>query len=514
MAGDDGSRLCHAAAVLLVLCALTDSLTCFSLSGLSKTVKQDEVASVASGMEVKRGSSLFNGKELNSQSAATGNDGLLHIDSDQSDGTGMLEQPSQLGDNMADEAAWRRLNCSLHCGQSKMKLRAMGPGAADLQLDMGNARPLPLTQVPGSCDYSMRQNALGLVLVVPYDGCNVIQEDGNYVLPMSWLGTLVKFTCPMLRSSAPAPPSTTPKPTQQPWTPLYVSDPSSDYYSYLYYCYYMNMMMMMMTPAPTPGAATTTAKPDVTTVTPKPSVEKPPPANPYYYPYYPYYPYPQYPYYTLPNIPVKTAKPTTTAKPITTGPVTSGMTTTAKMTTAEPAVTTKTPQKTPKPYYPSYYPFYPPAGQQMPGDPIYYYQFMQHFYGWPQYPQNPSNPMQTTPPPTLTTVKPVDAVPTIKPTSKPTTVSAPTTTTPCTHTPKPSSGSNPDPVSPYVPYYQLPFAPYLSYNKAGKLPVDQKYMPQAGYKSGLEPRAHPHQGFNYWQPVPWFPLNGQRRSSI
>jgi len=49
----------------------------------------------------------------------------------------MFEQTSQLKDGMANEAAWRRLNLTLHCGRTKMKLKAMGPGAADLQLDKG-----------------------------------------------------------------------------------------------------------------------------------------------------------------------------------------------------------------------------------------------------------------------------------------------------------------------------------------------------------------------------------------
>lgn len=47
----------------------------------------------------------------------------------------MLGQTSQL--ETAQEAAWRRLNPKLYCGQTNMKLKVMGPGAADLQLDMG-----------------------------------------------------------------------------------------------------------------------------------------------------------------------------------------------------------------------------------------------------------------------------------------------------------------------------------------------------------------------------------------
>lgn len=49
----------------------------------------------------------------------------------------MFAQASQLKEVMANEAAWKRLNPTLHCGQTKMKFKAMGPGAVDLQLNIG-----------------------------------------------------------------------------------------------------------------------------------------------------------------------------------------------------------------------------------------------------------------------------------------------------------------------------------------------------------------------------------------
>lgn len=52
---------------------------------------------------------------------------------------GKFKQLSQLGDTVNKEAAWRRLNPHLHCGQNEMKLKVMGPRAADRQLDMGIA---------------------------------------------------------------------------------------------------------------------------------------------------------------------------------------------------------------------------------------------------------------------------------------------------------------------------------------------------------------------------------------
>ncbi|KAL3055130.1 hypothetical protein OYC64_017937 [Pagothenia borchgrevinki] len=97
MAGDDGrgNSLIPTAAVILILCALTQTLTCFSLHQLSKIVSKDEVSG-AMVTEVRTGRILLNGKEFNSKSGSTsapttGNDGLLHIDSKQSDGRGLLE---------------------------------------------------------------------------------------------------------------------------------------------------------------------------------------------------------------------------------------------------------------------------------------------------------------------------------------------------------------------------------------------------------------------------------------
>lgn len=49
----------------------------------------------------------------------------------------MSEQKSQLEHTIAKEAAWRHLKPHLHCGQMAMKLKAMGPRAMDVKLDMG-----------------------------------------------------------------------------------------------------------------------------------------------------------------------------------------------------------------------------------------------------------------------------------------------------------------------------------------------------------------------------------------
>ncbi|KAG7229307.1 hypothetical protein INR49_012965 [Caranx melampygus] len=365
MAGENEGkrRSCQTVAVILILCSLVPSLTCFSLRWFSKKAPQEKEVSEAAVTEVRPGNILFNGRELSSDlGSVPGNNGLLHVDLDQTGDT-ETEQMSQLKDIMANEAAWRRLNATLHCGQTQMKLKAMGPGAADLQLNMGNARYLPLTQVPEICGYSLQQNALGLDLVAPYNGCNVIHENGNHVILMSWRETPVKLICHML----PSPDSSPPKSAQHPWNlsfshgpwshrrhkrqanlPYY--DPRSPYYPYWYY--YMQNMRPTTTAAPS-----TTAEPGTTTTTTKPAAY---PYNPYllYYLYYYYY---YSSYYPLPT--TTTAAPTTT-----TGPATN--------TTAS---TTKAPPKPSFPFHPPYYhyPYYYPMGQQAPGNgsEIYYYPF-------------------------------------------------------------------------------------------------------------------------------------------
>lgn len=98
MTGEDGRRRRsrQIVAVILLLCSLAPSLTCFSWQGLRKKAKQNKVVSEATEMEGRTGSILFNGTEINSQSgspfvAAMGNDKLLHVDLAQSDGTGKTQ---------------------------------------------------------------------------------------------------------------------------------------------------------------------------------------------------------------------------------------------------------------------------------------------------------------------------------------------------------------------------------------------------------------------------------------
>ncbi|KAJ4937372.1 hypothetical protein JOQ06_001935, partial [Pogonophryne albipinna] len=93
------------------------------------------------------------------------------------------------------DSSWMSMSPSLQCGLGLMKFRAVEPGASQFAVEQGNAPPMPLSQVPSTCGYSMQRNSHALVMLVPYDGCNMVQEGGSYVLSMRWQGIPVSLWC-------------------------------------------------------------------------------------------------------------------------------------------------------------------------------------------------------------------------------------------------------------------------------------------------------------------------------
>ncbi|KAF3699331.1 hypothetical protein EXN66_Car015018 [Channa argus] len=486
MAGQD-ERCCksqHSVAVILLLLSLAPGLSCFNLQRMTKKVQQDKIVSEPAVMGIKNGHVIFNGEKLGSQSgssssAATDDNGLVHVDSIQSDGPEMmLGQTLQLETAVADEAAWRRLKPTLLCGLTKMKLKVMGPGAAHLQLDTGNAHTLPLIQVPKTCGYSMQQNALGLILVVPYNGCRVLQKNGFYVLPMSWLKTPVKFACPMLESpnaaaTTTAQPTTTVTPTTQPSPEM-----NPPQYPYPYFPYYPSY------PLPRPHRDFRTTVPPATTTTATPTTQPSPEMNP------PQYPYPYFPYYPSYPLPRPHWDFRTTVPPATT-------TTTATPTT-QPFPEMNPPQY-PYPYFP-YYPSYPlprphrhfrttvppatttttatPTTQPSPemNPPQYPYPYFPYY---PSYPlPRPHRDFRTTVPPATTT----------------------TTATPTT---QPSHEMNPPqypyPYFPYYPSYPLP-RPHREFRTT--VPPTTTATPTTQPSPEINPPQYPYPYFPYYPSYP------------
>ncbi|CAL8325145.1 unnamed protein product [Arctogadus glacialis] len=72
------------------------------------------------------------------------------------------------------------MDTSLKCGEDQMQLKAMGPGSSYFMLDMGGDAPMVPNQVKPQCGYSMKHNSLGLVLMVPYNGCHMTQDVNGF----------------------------------------------------------------------------------------------------------------------------------------------------------------------------------------------------------------------------------------------------------------------------------------------------------------------------------------------
>ncbi|XP_047197981.1 extensin isoform X2 [Hippoglossus stenolepis] len=187
----------------------------------------------------------------------------------------------------------------------------------------------------------MQMNSLALVMLVPYDGCNMVQEGGSYMLPMLWQGIPVSLWCNKPPATTPAPATTSaqpqdPVPQTLKYPPSYPQVPlippksmnpgvqqSYVFAPYWGYPHYHSV--------PT----TTTAAPMATlTTTAKPAAKDPEAMvqSPGYPPFYPWY---------LPG-PLPTPAETTT--------------TTQKMTTKPTTTQSQFPQL---PKFPPYGPFQP-----------------------------------------------------------------------------------------------------------------------------------------------------------
>ncbi|CAL8370076.1 unnamed protein product [Boreogadus saida] len=77
-------------------------------------------------------------------------------------------------------SGWGQMDTSLKCGEDQMQLKAMGPGSSYFMLDMGGDAPMVPNQVEPQCGYSMKYNSLGLVLMVPYNGCHMTQDVNGF----------------------------------------------------------------------------------------------------------------------------------------------------------------------------------------------------------------------------------------------------------------------------------------------------------------------------------------------
>ncbi|XP_035860844.1 uncharacterized protein LOC116037250 [Sander lucioperca] len=198
--GKGKSATVYLAAAVILTCYLAQTVDC----NRSKKPEWRKEADAARRIGFKEGKIVFGrvfeeGSGLGSQVIDRTNNSSSNasVEEDaayQADFAGWVEEGTQ---NVGSrEAAWKRMSPSLQCGWDQLKFRAVGPGASQFAVEQSNAPPIHLSQVPSTCGYSMRRNSLWLVMLVPYDGCNMVQEVGSYVLPMRWQGNPFSLWCP------------------------------------------------------------------------------------------------------------------------------------------------------------------------------------------------------------------------------------------------------------------------------------------------------------------------------
>ncbi|XP_067287920.1 uncharacterized protein [Pseudorasbora parva] len=95
------------------------------------------------------------------------------------------------------KAKLQRLGSSVHCANDSMTLHIQGSRMPQFLVDRGDQSPVPLSEMPASCGFSLKRVRRHVSLVAPYQGCHVRQQGGSYVLPLVVMGAPVQMSCPM-----------------------------------------------------------------------------------------------------------------------------------------------------------------------------------------------------------------------------------------------------------------------------------------------------------------------------
>ncbi|XP_014855620.1 PREDICTED: formin-like protein 3 [Poecilia mexicana] len=185
--------VCLVAAVFL-MCYLVPLADCLRLRKTQRpAVKRGSVHSPTS--IVQEGKILlgkvFKSSDIDKKSS---NNELLDDESDyQSDSAGWSQETDT---DEASKELLERLGAYLDCFDDHMKFRSLGTEASQLSVVQANEPPIPLSMVPPRCGYRIYGTAITFILIVPFKGCNIIQQGGNHILPLLWQGHPLSLLCP------------------------------------------------------------------------------------------------------------------------------------------------------------------------------------------------------------------------------------------------------------------------------------------------------------------------------
>uniref|UniRef100_A0A8C1YX54 Zona pellucida sperm-binding protein 1/4 Ig-like domain-containing protein n=1 Tax=Cyprinus carpio TaxID=7962 RepID=A0A8C1YX54_CYPCA len=107
-------------------------------------------------------------------------------------------------DHWSNEEVWfqpasaklQRLG-SVRCSNDSMILRVPGRRMPHFMVDRGEESPVPLSEMPASCGFSLKRARRDVSLVAPYRGCHVRKQGGSYILPLIIMGAPVQMSCPV-----------------------------------------------------------------------------------------------------------------------------------------------------------------------------------------------------------------------------------------------------------------------------------------------------------------------------
>uniref|UniRef100_A0A8C1UGL6 Zona pellucida sperm-binding protein 1/4 Ig-like domain-containing protein n=1 Tax=Cyprinus carpio TaxID=7962 RepID=A0A8C1UGL6_CYPCA len=89
-----------------------------------------------------------------------------------------------------------RLGSSVRCSNNSMILRIPGQRMPHFLVDREES-PVPLSEMPASCGFSLKRARRDVSLVAPYRGCHVRKQGGSYILPLIIMGAPVQVSCPV-----------------------------------------------------------------------------------------------------------------------------------------------------------------------------------------------------------------------------------------------------------------------------------------------------------------------------
>ncbi|XP_016324062.1 proline-rich protein 36-like isoform X2 [Sinocyclocheilus anshuiensis] len=104
----------------------------------------------------------------------------------------------------SNEEAWfhpastklHRLGSFVRCSNDSMILCIPGQRMPHFLVDRGEESPVPLSEMPASCGFSLKRARRDVSLVAPYRGCHVRKLGGSYILPLIIMGAPVQMSCP------------------------------------------------------------------------------------------------------------------------------------------------------------------------------------------------------------------------------------------------------------------------------------------------------------------------------